>query len=281
MIVNMATPDPGSIPVRDAATVMLVRDGGAGLEVFMLRRNLKSDFVGGAYVFPGGAVDPEDAMGDVEQWCAGRADRDASLLLEVESGGLAYWVAAIREAFEEAGLLLAVDSSGAPLRFDDDEVNERFLLHRQAVDDGRMAMSTLCELENITLRVDRMGYFSRWVTPLGAPRRYDTRFFVAHAPEGQVPLHDDVEVIANLWIRPADALDRFARGDFQLIFPTVRSLEALTQFERADDVVEHAHAMSRVDAIVPRIEESDSGLRIVLPNDEVYDAVTARRLDPA
>ena len=277
----MATPDPGSIPVRDAATVMLVRDGAGGLEVFMLRRNLESDFVGGAYVFPGGAVDPEDAMGDVEQWCAGRTDRDASLLLEVESGGLAYWVAAIREAFEEAGLLLAVDSLGAPLRFDDEAVNERFLLHRRAVDDGLMAMSTLCELENITLRVDRMGYFSRWVTPFGAPRRYDTRFFVAHAPEGQMPLHDDVEVIANLWIRPADALERHEAGDFQLIFPTVRSLEALTQFERADDLVEHAHSMSRIDAIVPRIEESESGLRIVLPNDEVYDAITSRRLDPS
>ncbi len=278
MIVNMDTPDAGSIPVRDAATVMLVRDGAEGLEVFMLRRNLNSDFVGGAYVFPGGAVDPADGGAEVEQWCAGRSDGDASSMLEVESGGLAFWVAAIREAFEEAGLLLAVGADNSPLRFDVEGVNERFVEHRRAVDDGEMSMAQLCELEALTLRVDQMGYFSRWVTPLGAPRRYDTRFFVAHPPEGQVPIHDDVEVIANLWIRPSVALERHAARDFELIFPTVRSLEALTQFERADDVVRHAHSMSRIDAIVPRIEDHGSGLRIVLPNDEVYDAITSQRL---
>lgn len=280
MIVPMDTPDAAAVPLRDAATVMLVRDGSAGLEVFMVRRNLNSDFVGGAYVFPGGAVDPGDDEATMGRWCAGRDDREASRVLEIDAGGLAYWVAAVREAFEEAGLLLA-DARGAPLRFDDEAVNRRFVEYRLAVDHGELSMAQLCENEALTLRVDRMGYFSRWVTPLGAPRRYDTRFFVAHPPEGQVPIHDDAEVIANLWIRPAEALERHVAGDFELIFPTVRSLEALDQFDRAVDAVEHAHAMSRVETMHPRIVESESGLRIVLPNDEVYDAITSRRVGPA
>src|SRR3954449_5017694 len=107
-------PDP--IAIRDAATVMLVRDAapaaGGGMEVFMLRRNLNSDFVGGAYVFPGGAVDPEDRHIDLEPVCEGRSDADASRRLGIPSGGLAFWVAAIRESFEEAGVLLAYDLDG-------------------------------------------------------------------------------------------------------------------------------------------------------------------------
>src|SRR4051794_41400192 len=102
------------IAVRDAATVMLVRDASdaGGMEVFMLRRNLKSDFVGGAYVFPGGAVDEADRHADLERVCTGRSDDQASVLLGVDSGGLAYWVAAIRECFEEAGGLLATPDDG-------------------------------------------------------------------------------------------------------------------------------------------------------------------------
>ena len=115
MIVNLDTPDPDSVPVRDAATVMLVRDGAAGIEVFMLRRNLNSDFVGGAYVFPGGGVDPSDGGPEVEAVCVGRTDVEASKLLGVQQGGLAFWVAAIRESFEEAGVLLARHADGRRL----------------------------------------------------------------------------------------------------------------------------------------------------------------------
>src|SRR5438094_7776188 len=119
------------MPVRDAATVRLVRDreqadGGAQLEVCMLPRNLNSDFVGGAYVFPGGAVDEADRHADLEAVCAGRSDEQASVLLGVGSGGLAYWVAAIRESFEEAGVLLAYGPGGEVVSLADDEVAERY-----------------------------------------------------------------------------------------------------------------------------------------------------------
>lgn len=279
MKINFDTPDADAVPLRDAATVMLVRDGADGLEVFMLRRNLNSDFVGGAYVFPGGGVDLADGSPEVAAWCVGRDDAGASGLLDVPTGGLAFWVAAIRESFEEAGLLLAVDDDDELVRFDDDEVAARFVEHRRAVDSGERPLVDVVREEGLRLAVDRMHYFSRWVTPLGAPRRYDTRFFVAHPPEWQEPLHDDREVIANLWIRPQDALERHARREFELIFPTVRSLEALCRFETAEAVVRHAESITHIEPVLPKMIDGEHGLRIVLPGDEVYDAFTSERVD--
>ena len=277
-VVNMGHPDPGSVPVRDAATVMLLRDSDRGIEVCMLQRNLNSDFVGGAYVFPGGGVDPEDSEDAVGLQCHGRSDADASRLVGAERGGLAYWVAAIRESFEEAGVLLARTADGEVVSFGDPAVAERFDRHRRAVDSGERRLLDVCVEEDLLLDVGSMHYFSRWVTPLGAPRRYDTRFFVAHAPEAQVATHDDRETIANVWIRPHEALERFEAGEFELIFPTVRSLEALARFTSAEAVVSHAQSIPEFPAVLPRILEEDGGVRIVLPGDEVYDAFTAKRL---
>ncbi len=270
----------GAVPVRDAATVMLVRDGEPGLEVFMLRRNLRSDFVGGAYVFPGGAVDDHDRHDDLEAVCAGRTDTDASTRLGIERGGLAYWVAAIRESFEEAGVLLAYGDGGRHgdgiVRLDDhDEVTAaRFRTHRAEVDRGERRLVDVCRDEGLRLAVDTMYYFSHWITPEGMPRRYDTRFFVAAAPEAQEPLHDDREVIANLWITPAEALARHDAGEYEMVFPTVRSLVALSRFDSAADLLAHAAAVDEVPAILPRIvAEEQGGYRIVLPGDPDYDTV--------
>lgn len=262
-----------TVQLRDAATVMLVRDGTDGLEVFMLRRNLASDFVGGAYVFPGGAVDDDDRHENLDAVCCGRSDLEASQQLGFERGGLAFWVAAIRECFEEAGVLLAYDEHGDIVRLDDPAVARRFAEHREAVDRGRRRLVEVCDRERLQLAVDRIYYFSHWITPEGAPRRYDTRFFVARAPDAQEPLHDDREVIANVWIRPADALQRHRAGEFDLILPTMRSLEALTRFDAADAVLEAAAAIQSVPTILPRIVEDHGGYRIVLPGDPGYDDI--------
>jgi len=272
---GVRTDSRSAVELRDAATVMLVRDApeGGGIEVFMLRRNLNSDFVGGAYVFPGGAVDPEDRHDNLGPVCTGRTDTDASTRLGIERGGLAYWVAAIRESFEEAGVLLAYDESGEIVRLTDHDstTTSRFLAHRAAVDASERRLVEVCEEEGLRLAVDQIYYFSHWITPEGAPRRYDTRFFVARAPQAQVPLHDDVETIAHLWIRPAEALARHRAGKFELVCPTMRSLLALDRFTSADDLLTHAAAIDEVPAILPRIvAEPEGGLRIVLPGDPEY-----------
>jgi 8-oxo-dGTP pyrophosphatase MutT (NUDIX family) len=281
--VRVDHPDPDSVPVRDAATVMLLRDGDHGLEVCMLQRNLNSDFVGGAYVFPGGGVDDDDGSAEAWSVCAGRGDAEASALVGVEHGGLAFWVAAIRESFEEAGLLLARDERGAPLRLDDGERIRRFGHHRVAVDTGRRRLAEICVEERLTLDVGALHYFSRWVTPLGAPRRYDTRFFVASAPEDQRALHDDREVIGTRWLTPAAALADHEAGRMTMIFPTVRTMVALGRFDSAAEVIDHAAAQARVEPVVPMLRDEGGGMRLVLPGDPegtggVYDPVSGAPL---
>jgi 8-oxo-dGTP pyrophosphatase MutT (NUDIX family) len=276
--------DPDAVPVRPAATVMLLRDGVDGLEVCLMQRNLQSDFVGGAYVFPGGGLDPDDATAEIYERCAGRTDADASLLLDLPDGGLAYWVAAVRESFEEAGVLLAVDAAGAPVAFDDAEVRTRFEQHRRTVDAGERSLLDVLRDEDLAVDVTALHYFSRWITPLGAPRRYDTRFFVAAAPEWQEVSHDDRELIGTYWMSPQEALDRSAAGEFTLIFPTIRSLVALTRFDDSAAVLDHAAGLAEVPAVLPTIRESPDGLRIVLPGDPdhpggMYDAMTGRPVE--
>lgn len=259
------------IALRDAATVLILRDGPDGLEVFMVRRNLQSDFVGGAYVFPGGAVDPADRHADLEAICEGRSDAEASRRLGIAGGGLAYWVAAIRESFEEAGVLLAYGSDGSIVDLDDPIGVARWAEHRRQVDDGERRLIDVCAEEGLRLAVDGMHYFGHWITPDGAPRRYDTRFFLAAEPPGQTPLHDDHEVIAHVWIRPADALDRHAAGQFTMLPPTVASLRAVARFDTAGDALAAATQITDVPTILPRLISIDGGMRIVLPGDDGYE----------
>ncbi len=259
-----------TVQLRDAATVLLLRDGERGVEVFMLRRNLNSDFVGGAYVFPGGAVDPADRHTDLGPFCEGRTDREASRRLDVESGGLAFWVAAIRESFEEAGVLLAYDRPGRVVRLEDPNVIDRFAAHRRAVDRGERRLVEVCAEERLRLAVDGMHYFGHWITPEGAPRRYDTRFFVGAAPEAQTPLHDDREVIANLWIRPQDALHQQTAGTYEMLPPTMASLRAIARFTTVAEALDAAREIVDVPTVLPRVIRDGHGMRIVLPGDPEY-----------
>ncbi|MGH3579737.1 MAG: NUDIX hydrolase, partial [Mycobacterium sp.] len=215
-----------SVPIRDAATVMLIRDaqGGGdgpeiedGIEVCMLRRNLASEFVAGAYVFPGGSVDPGDRGPEAVALCRGLTDAEASDILGLDSGGLAFWVAALRECFEEAGVMLARrrggDSpDGELLDTRDPDLAARFAAHRHAVNDGTARLLDVCEEEGLVLAADTVHYVSHWITPELAPKRYDTRFFITAAPPGQVARHDDAETIATIWVRPEDALARQVAG---------------------------------------------------------------------
>ncbi len=256
---------------------MLVRDtpapsGGTALEVLMVRRNLRSDFVGGAYVFPGGAVDLLDGGVEAEALSAGRSDAEASALLGVGSGGLAYWVAVVRETFEEAGLLLARREGGPDLLAGDPEEEARFAAARAAVNAGTRRFLDLCRDERLQLGVGDIHYFAHWITPRGAPRRYDTRFFVAAAPPGQIAAHDAGETIAEVWISPHHALARHRAGEIEIIFPTIRNLQAIGRFATSAELLEAAaRASSAVPTIEPRVVPDGNGMRIVLPGDPSYE----------
>jgi 8-oxo-dGTP pyrophosphatase MutT (NUDIX family) len=256
---------------------MLVRDapadsGGTTLEVLMVRRNLRSDFVGGAYVFPGGGVDPNDGGPEAEALCAGRSDAEASALLGVGTGGLAYWVAVVRETFEEAGLLLARRQGGPDLLAGDAREEARFAAARAAVNAGTRRFLDLCRDERLQLSVGDVHYFAHWITPRGAPRRYDTRFFVTAAPPGQIAAHDAGETIAEVWISPDVALARHRAGEIEIIFPTIRNLQAIGRFATSAELLEAAmRASSAVPTIEPRVVPDGNGMRIVLPGDPSYE----------
>lgn len=277
-----------TIPVRDAATVMLVRDavdddGGPAIEVCMLRRNLASEFVAGAYVFPGGGVDPEDYGDDIEALCPGRTDAEASAILGIPSGGLAFWVAALRECFEEAGVLLAyrpggeADSEGRFLDTSDPDTSARFVTYRDALNAGTLRLLDICRREGLALEVGSVHYVSHWITPELAPRRYDTRFFITAAPPGQVARHDDGETIASIWIRPTDALRRFEAGDIELLPPTIENLQHIGRFRTTAEVMTWAEGVTDVPTVLPIVLFEDGQALVLRPGDEGYEeAVEAK-----
>lgn len=166
-VVARMTTDPVDVPLRPAATVMLLRDTPTDVEVFMMQRTTSAAFASGMYVFPGGRVDDIDGAAELNDLCDGLTDGEASDLLRVPSGGLAFWVAAIRESFEEAGVLLARDHSGEYVKLDNPDVQQRFAHARHAVHEGTLSLAEFCRREELRLAVDTIRYVSHWITPVG------------------------------------------------------------------------------------------------------------------
>jgi 8-oxo-dGTP pyrophosphatase MutT (NUDIX family) len=247
---------------------MVIRAGASPLEVLMLKRSSESNFVPSAYVFPGGAVDPDDSDPQLFGLCTGRDDVQASAVLELDGGGLAYWVSAFRECFEEAGILVATGSDGSPLAFGDPTVEKRFADHRRELNAGRRTFHEVCRAEGLTLPADSLYYVGHWITPTGATRRYDTRFFVALAPEGQTALHDEIETVDHMWVAPDHALAQHEAGRIELLFPTVFNLRLLAGFATPADLVASVSSEGTVATIAPEIVVDEHGNRqIVLPGD--------------
>ncbi len=216
---------------------MLVRDA-PELQVFMLRRNLRSRFVAGAYLFPGGAVDADDAAPELLARAHGIDATVADERLAIGPGALRFWVAAIRESFEEAGVLLARDSqTGEPIDVGHPESATGLDRDRRALIAGERTFFGVVRDRDLLVDAGALDPVARWITPPGAPRRYDTWFFVAAAPDGHAYLHDDDETVASTWIRPADALERARREEIQLIFPTYRSLQVLAGYRTVSELV--------------------------------------------
>ena len=272
------TEPPVHMTARPAATLILVRDASSGMEVFMIRRTQSAAFMGGAHVFPGGAVDAGDASAELAAHCEGLDDSEASRLLGLERGGLAYWAAAMRECFEEAGLLLAHDARGEYADLNLPQHTEIFAQWRESVRAGQTTLADLCRAHELRLAAGRLAYYSHWITQPGRPRRFDTRFFVAEAPMAQTPSHDNSETVDHLWIQPAEALERHRRGDLHLVFPTIKTLESIAQFPSADALMAFARSPRKMPTMAPRTASSREGTRLLVPGDYAYAEVG--KLDP-
>ena len=260
--------DLETVPAVPAATVMLARDDDEGVEVFVLRRTTNAAFGAGMYVFPGGKVDDIDHAETLEPYCDGLDDTQASALLGVNHGGLAYWVAAVRECFEEAGVLLARSRDGGPPVFDEED--------RRAVHAGELSMEELCRRHDLVLDLSAIRYVAHWVTPVGeGNRRFDTRFFLAAAPENQEGLHDDHETVDSRWVRPLSAIAQAEAGELQLMPPTIANLRFVGGHRTAEEALAAAGAAGPPPRIQPKIRRGDDGrvTGVAMPGDPDYDAL--------
>lgn len=202
----------------------------------MLRRTSRAAFAGGMYVFPGGQVDSDDHLHVYDTVREGPSEQQAPQRRALGYEWRGYWIAGIRETFEEAGLMLAYTTDGELLAYDDDN-RERFDAYRKPLHSGELTLLDICAQEDLRLAVDHIHFVNRFVTPLGRPRRFDTRFFLAEAPPGQAGAHDEKETVDSIWISPAEALERNDAGAFDLMRVTRVQLETLAEQETHADLL--------------------------------------------
>ena len=263
-------PPREAAPVRDAATLLLLRDTDAGLEVLMTRRSDTASFGAGAYVFPGGRIDEGDAQAH------GIATRRATQ----SDLQLTQAIAALRESFEELGVLLAHHADGRPV-----QAASVAAMNRSTAGDAP-AFAAQCAQRGLTLATDRVFTFAHWITDRDLPKRFDVPFLVARMPVDQVPVADESEQFEPVWVRPADALERHKAHRFLLMFPTVRTLERLAAYATVDAVLDAcAHEQplftscpraGLLDGREARYMESDSPygeLALVCPDGQIVHAL--------
>ena len=266
--------------MRQAATVLLLREQDRNLEVLMMRRAAALSFMGGMWVFPGGRLEPIDCSreaiaripAEALEGCGARLHSLEGERLAIETA-LGLHVAACRETFEEAGVLLARDAMGNPC----DPARVAGLQDRRAeVAAEPSSFERLLAEEDLYLDIGPLVYWSHWITPSGEPKRFDTRFFIVPLPEGQAVQADLSELTEHAWINPATAAEALERGEIDVLPPTLLTLEDLR-----DSYAEHgglqamlaAEAGRATPAVMPRVTLREDGPRVVMPWDPEYDSL--------
>jgi len=243
---EIATPLP-------AATTILLRDSAPGPEILLMRRNRSAGFVPGAYVFPGGRVDAADA--------------DPALArsgVPPAAPPPPYWMAALRELFEEAGVLLARTRAGD---FAPDARDPGVATAREALLEDRSSIAQVLAEFDLAPAFDRFMPCAHWITPVAEPRRFDTLFFLAALPPGRTATADAREMSDMLWLTATHALDRFRAGRLPMVFPTVRTLEAIEPFRTVDEALEAFRGRS-LSPVLPRLVRVEHGVALVVDEPE-------------
>jgi 8-oxo-dGTP pyrophosphatase MutT (NUDIX family) len=262
-----------AVTPKKAATVILLRNKKpGGFDVFLLRRHAKSSFMGGNYVYPGGRVDRDDGSPEICSLSKGMTFEEAqNILRETFSPeeSFAHWVAAIRELFEEAGVLLAYDQKGNLFQLRNRDEREKLLIYRQLLQEGKMTICEIAEKENLLFALDQLYYCAHWITPEAQSQRFDTRFFLARYPSGQEASHDQKETTAGIWITPEKALEENLKGDVILSPPTLKTLENLSRFKSIEDVF-HSLKQEDIEPILPILTKISNDPLLIFPWDPEY-----------
>ncbi len=254
------------VPARDAATVVLARDTPDGIEVYVLRRQATMAFASGQYVFPGGSVDPRDEVLDVE-WVGPGPEFWAKRFNTPESKAIALVCAAIRETFEESGVLLAgpdADTVVADTSGPDWEADRVALIARG------ISFAEFLSRRGLVLRADLVAPWAHWITPVFEPRRFDTRFLVAALPPGQVTREFNEEADQVEWVRPAAAIERWKAGDMAIMPPTLISLAEVGSYATVAEAMA-ASADREIAPVLPHVLVKDGEICMVLPGDPDYE----------
>jgi len=244
---------------RPSSTVVLARASAREPELFMVLRHADSSF-GDAWAFPGGVVDEDDAA--VHEFCSGISIAEADTHLGVKANGLELYSAAIRELFEESGVLLA----------DTDELNEDPGMVRDALNASAESWADFVTRNSLALRCDKLHYFSHWVTPQILSKRYSTRFFLSEMPNDQIAAHCGGELTDCRWVGAHDMLEAGRAGEVDLHFPTIKTLELIARYKTLEELVEWASTCVQwgVTTMLPAVIERDGEKDIVLPGDKDY-----------
>lgn len=254
---------------RHAATVVLLRDSANGIESYLLRRQKTMAFAAGMYVFPGGSVDPRDESLPDGAWVGPQPGSWAPILTADDALAKALVCAAVRETFEESGVVLAgsdADTVVADTTADDWETDRLALLDRS------LSLAAMLDRRGLVLRADLLRPWAHWITPEVEPRRFDTRFFVAALPVGQRTRDVGGEADKVIWMRPSDALAAFERGEIGLMPPTAFTLGELAAYDSVADVLAAGDARD-VKPVLPKILVTDDDeAHLLLPHDEGYPA---------
>jgi 8-oxo-dGTP pyrophosphatase MutT (NUDIX family) len=259
---------------KSASTVLLVRNHSHRdeVEVLLIERALSTNF-GGAFVFPGGTVAVEDYAPSFNEMSNGPNDRGASTILSIENGGLAYWVACIRECFEEAGILLAHKNCSGISPIGEVGDIQRFANYRNKLNQREPIFEYMCVEESLVLDTNRLVYLSHWITPKTERKRYTTRFFVAAIPDDQEAVHDGAEAVHSLWIRPEEALRQQKKGKLPMIMPTIANLRQICGFSSTDKLLQEKFAIdpNSISAIEPKLFKREGKWVGLLPGEPGYD----------
>ncbi len=251
------------VAARPASTVVLLRPK-RPFEVFLVRRSDSIAFMGGAHVFPGGRVDATDHVHDIGSTSDGMTAAAARMPDVSPDVAIAHHVAALRELFEEAGVLLARPLNAALVA--------RLVACRRDLLAGKTTFAEVIRAEHVRLALDELAYFAHWVTPEIETRRFDTRFFIARAPEGQTPVHDDGETSHSEWLAPFAAIEQCRRGRISLPPPTWTTLSMLAKFDSIDEVLSWARRKA-IPRVQPRFEKRGEQTLLFYPGDPMYPPV--------
>jgi 8-oxo-dGTP pyrophosphatase MutT (NUDIX family) len=260
------TTDPmggtAAAPARDAATIVLIRDGSAGIEVFMLVRHERLDFASGALVFPGGGVDPHDRAPALRE-------RVPPALRDLEPGELALRVAAIREAYEECGVLLA-RPWGAGALVDGERLRRIDARYAEGRRRHELDLGQVAEEEALELACDLLVPFAHWITPATQPKRFDTHFYLTAAPLDHMAVHDGHESVESVWKEAATLCREADEGRWQVMFPTRMNLERVARSRTVAQALEAARRTPVVTVLPQLVERLEGGRRLRIPAEAGY-----------